>query len=88
VRFSCSVSRRRSRHREQPYPYVSAWGHLQGLQDYRIEERVVQAVVDGAPRDALFKDSGGVWHTLAELQRKAPELQAKLEAESEAAALR
>jgi hypothetical protein len=37
--------------------------------------------VDGAPKDAIFKDSEGVWHTLADLQRQAPELRAKLEAE-------
>jgi hypothetical protein len=69
-----------SRHRRQPYPYVSAWGHLQGLRDYSIETQVAQAVVDGAPKDAIFKDPGGVWRTLAELERQAPELRSRLEA--------
>jgi hypothetical protein len=40
---------------------------------YYIEEQVAQAVVDGAPKDAIFKDTEGVWHTLADLQRQAPE---------------
>jgi hypothetical protein len=69
------------RHRKQPYPYVTAWGHLQGLRDYSIEAQVPQTVVDGAPKGAIFKDTDGVWHTLAELERQAPRLRAELEAE-------
>jgi hypothetical protein len=69
------------RHREQPCPYVTAWGRYLGSRDYYIEEQVAQAVVDGAPKDAIFKDTEGVWHTLADLQRQAPKLRAKLEAE-------
>jgi hypothetical protein len=37
--------------------------------------------VDGAPKDAILKDTEGVWDTLADLQRQAPKLPAKLEAE-------
>jgi hypothetical protein len=67
-------------HREQPYPYVKSWGRYLGSRDYYIEEQVAQAVVDGAPKDAIFKDTEGVWHTLAALQRQAPELRDRLEA--------
>ena len=70
-----------SRHRKQPYAYVAAWGRYTGWRPYVIEELVAQAVVDGAPKDAIFRDTEGVWHTLAELERQAPELRAKLDAE-------
>ena len=59
---------RRQRQREQPYPYITAWGRYVGSRDYLIEEQVAQAIVDGAPKDAIFKDSEGVWHTLADLE--------------------
>jgi hypothetical protein len=68
-------------HRKQPYPYVTSWGRYLGSRDRYIEEQVAQAVVDGAPTDAIFKDTDGVWHTLAALGRRAPKLRARIEAE-------
>jgi hypothetical protein len=72
---------RETGHGKQPYPHVTAWGRYLGTRDYYIEEQVAQAVVDGAPKGAIFKDTEGVWHTLAELERQAPRLRAELEAE-------
>jgi hypothetical protein len=59
-------------YRKQPYPHVTAWGRSLGSPACVVEELVAQAVVDGAPEDAIFKDTDGVWHTLGDLQRQAP----------------
>ena len=61
------------RPRKPPYPDVAAWGRHLGSRDFYIEKQVAQAVVDGAPMDAIFKDSDGVWHTMADLRRQPPE---------------
>lgn len=46
------------------HPYIVAWGQLMGSYGYYIERQVMQARVDGAPKNATFySDSDKAWRT-------------------------
>ena len=51
-----------------PYPYVRAWYYGTGSFPQWVSLMVHTAKKDGAPRDAIYKDQNGRWHTFLDIQ--------------------
>lgn len=50
------------------YPYIRAWGVSSSSMDYYIERQVSKAREDNAPKNAIYKDDDGRWHTVDEIE--------------------
>ncbi len=49
------------------YKAIEFWGRRLGSFDYYIKWQQEIAKKDGAPEDAIYKDSQGVWQTLRDV---------------------
>jgi hypothetical protein len=49
------------------YPFIVAWGVRMGSREYYIREQCEKASADKAPGNAIYQDTGGVWHTTDEI---------------------
>lgn len=45
------------------YTFIKAWGRMLGSSDHYINNEREQAEMDGAPTNAIYRDSDGNWHT-------------------------
>jgi hypothetical protein len=50
---------------QQDYPWIRVWGKYLGSSPYYIDDQVAEARRDGAPQDAIYKDSDTEeWRTI------------------------
>lgn len=53
------------------YPAIVAWGQQLGSYAYYVDQECLQAAADGAPVDAIYKDSdSGEWRTVAYIRNE------------------
>lgn len=49
------------------YPYIYAWGRMMGSRQYYVFDQIMDAIVENAPLDAVYKKDDGTWATFREV---------------------
>ena len=52
----------------KPYWFVKAWGKQMGSFQYYIDRQVELAREEGAPHNAIYRDTEGTWHTVNDVK--------------------